>query len=266
MNPRISCAHFLVKLGNFLSRLGQFLSQSLAVMVMRDEDLTKFSQQAYIRQVKLWSHEDFVDKGLGLEENLLLEKLPLQKGRLLLLLIGGGREAIPLAQRGFEITGVDFVPEMLEKAKENAMKRGIVIHGLLQEISTLDVPENYYDVVWIYAAMYSCIPTRAKRVETLKRIKRALRPGGYFACQFLWYTYSPLKIGEFIKKCFALLTLGNLKYEQGDTLFKGEAFMHIFSSEDAVRLEFEEAGFELTYINIFKNKNNGIALLRKPLP
>lgn len=48
------------------------------------------------------------------------EKIPLKQGRVLVLCMGGGREAIALAQRGFEVVGVDFVPEVLEKARENA--------------------------------------------------------------------------------------------------------------------------------------------------
>ena len=54
----------------------------------------------------------------------------------------------------------------------------------MQEISRLDVPAGAYDVVWLSRAMYSCVPTRARRVEMVRRIARALKPGGFFLCQF----------------------------------------------------------------------------------
>jgi hypothetical protein len=63
---------------------------------------------------------------------------------------------------------------MVERARETAARRGLTIEGLVQEISQLDVPAGCYDVVWLSTAMYSCVPTRAKRVEMLQRIGRAL--------------------------------------------------------------------------------------------
>lgn len=264
MKCRIVFAQSLVRLGCFLVNLGQFILQSLAVMVMRADELVEFSRQDYIKYGGYFTQENFVASGLKPEENVILEKMPLRKGRLILLGIGGGREAIPLAQLGFEITGVDFLPQMLEKAKENFRNRGFSISGLYQEISNLDIPDNYYDVAWLFASMYSSIPTKTKRINMLKAIKRTLRPGGYFALQFFWVTeYKPLKIAELIKRIFAWLTLGNLQYEKGDILLKGGGFIHMFSSEDEVRSEFDKGGFEVVYMNTFKNNVNGIALLRK---
>lgn len=148
MRPRITLGRFLIRLGKFV--------QSLAVMVMRPDDLVEFGRQMYTRphNVASWGRPELVYRGLGLNETALLEHLPLKQGRLLLLGVGGGREAIPLAQMGFDVTGVDFVPGMVEKARENAAQRGVRIEGLVQEISKLDVPDGAYDVVWLCAAMY----------------------------------------------------------------------------------------------------------------
>ena len=172
MRPRITLARFLIQMGKFV--------ESLAVMVMRPDDLVEFGRQTYTRphNVASWGRSDLVERGLRPDETALLEKLPLKEGRLLLLGVGGGREAIPLARMGFDVTGVDFVPGMVELAKENAAQRGVRIEGLVQEISRLDVPASSYDVVWLCAAMYSCVPTRQRRVAMLRRIRQALRPGG----------------------------------------------------------------------------------------
>ncbi len=260
MRPRIIFGRLLIRLGRFI--------QSLALMVMRPNDLVEFSWQTYAREkmVEDLGREDPAYPGLHPDEQALLARLHLTEGQLLLLGVGGGREAIPLARMGFEVTGVDFVPEMVAKAAENAARHGVQMEGLVQEISKIDVPAESYDVAWLSAAMYSCVPTRGRRVEMLKRIGRALKPGGYFICQFRWDTKGETsRIWEHVRKVVAFLTLGDLWYEKGDTLSNNIEFIHAFSQEDEVRSEFAEGGFEVLHLHIAKEILIGGAVLRKPL-
>lgn len=251
-------------IGYFLNRLGRFI-QSLSVMVMRPDDLVEYSRQTYSKSkvIESWSRKDLVDPGLIDDEKSFLENIPLKTGPLLLLGVGGGREAIHLAKRGFRVTGVDFVPDMLQKAKENAFKHGVKIEGLVQDIYKLNVPSNSYDIVWLCSAMYSCVPTRKRRVEMLKRIRNALKPGGYFLCQFHFDSkagFSP-KV-EFFLKIFAYISLGNLWYEKGDMLWGNVEFIHAFPSEDMLRSEFEEGGFQVIKIDVSEGSVRGGAILR----
>ncbi|MCJ7663847.1 MAG: class I SAM-dependent methyltransferase [Desulfobacterales bacterium] len=235
---------------------------------MRPDDLVEFSRQTYAREnmVEDLGSEDLAYPGLHPDEQALLESLHLTEGRLLLLGVGGGREAIPLARMGFEVTGVDFVPEMVEKAKANAARHGVQMEGLVQEISKIDVSAGSYDCAWLSAAMYSCVPTRGRRIEMLQRIGKALMPGGYFICQFRWDTRGgPAHIWELVRKIVAFLTLGNLWYEKGDTLPNNIEFIHAFSQEDEVRSEFAEGGFEVLHLHIAEEILLGGAVLRKTL-
>jgi SAM-dependent methyltransferase len=260
MRLRITSARFLIRFGGFI--------QSLALMVMRPNDLVEFGRQTYAgeRMVEGLGRQDLVYPCLHPDEQALLERLPLKKGRLLLFGVGGGREAIPLAKLGFEVTGVDFVSEMVEKAKKNAASHGVKIEGLVQEISQLDVLANSYDVVWLSSAMYSCIPTRSRRIATLKRISKALKPGGYFLCQFRWAAKDgPAPLWELVRKIFAFLTLGNLWYEKGDKLSFNMEFIHGFVQEDEIRSEFAEGGFEVMYLHIAEEILLGGAVLKRPL-
>ncbi len=258
MRPRIIFGRLMIRLGRFI--------QSLALMVMRPNDLVEFSQQTYAREkmVEGLGRADLMYTGLHPDEQALLARIQLTGGRLLLLGVGGGREAIPLAKMGFEVTGVDFVPEMVEKARDNASRHGVQMEGLVQEISKIDVPAGAYDVAWLSAAMYSCVPTRGRRVEMLKRIGKALIPGGYFICQFRWDTKGGVsRIWELVRKVVAFLTLGNLWYEKGDTLPNNIEFIHAFSQEDEVRSEFAEGGFEVLHLHIAEEILLGGAVLRK---
>jgi hypothetical protein len=94
MGLRISLGHFLIRLGRFI--------QSLALMSMRPDDLVEFSRQTYAKQVSHWGSEEVTAEGLSPLESCLLEKVPLKKGRLLVLGVGRGRDAIPLARLGLE--------------------------------------------------------------------------------------------------------------------------------------------------------------------
>jgi SAM-dependent methyltransferase len=254
-----------IKAADLLLRLGAFL-QSLPVVVMRPDDLVEFSRRSYAKpqDVESWTVDELVDSGLTPDELNLLSDLPQKTGKLLLLGVGGGREAIPLAKMGFEVTGVDYVAGMVEGAQKNAERRGIKIEGLVQEISHLAVPAETYDVVWISRSMFSCVPTRERRVEMVRRIARALKPGGYFLCQFHRGSYPQIsKKGLWLRRLIAALTLGNTKYEQGDILFLNVEFLHVFKDEQALRSELEEGGLNVIRVQTEINPIRGGAVCRK---
>jgi ubiquinone/menaquinone biosynthesis C-methylase UbiE len=255
-----------VRLARGLRRLGEFV-QSLAIMVMRPDDLVEFSRRSYARpgSVEAWAEDGLVDSGLSAEELEMLAVVPDTTGDLLLLGVGGGREAIPLARMGFRVTGVDYVPAMVERAIKSTARRGLSIQGLVQEISQLDVPAGAYDVVWLSNWMYSCVPTRVRRVEMVRRIARALKARGWFLCQFQWRAHPrPPGRGRLLRRLVAACTLGNLTYEAGDTLWPSGEFYHQFSSKDAVRSELEEGGLAVERLKTGQTFR-GSAVCRKSL-
>jgi ubiquinone/menaquinone biosynthesis C-methylase UbiE len=256
--------HF--RLARSLIRLGAFI-QSSAVMVLTADELAEFGRRYYARRGSIlgWNRDDLVDSGFVPEERSLLERLPIRTGRMLVLGLGGGREAIPFAKMGFEVTGVDFIPEMVQNAVTNAKRHGVKIRGIVQDISTLDLPGEPFDVAWLSAAMYSCIPTSRRRIEMIRRIGHSLKEEGYFACQFHWNErrQSSKKVA-LLRRLLALLTLGNLTYQDGDSLWANAEFIHAFSSEDDLRREFAAAGFRVVWLNVPTGQLiRGEALLRK---
>lgn len=254
-----------IDLGRFLLRLGRLVS-SLALMVMRPDDLVEASRQSYAKrtQVNYWGSDEVMSKGLTPLEKMILEKINLKQGKILILGLGGGREAIPLAKMGFSVIGVDYIPEMVEKAKENAAKHDVQLDAQVGELSHLAPPPATFDLVWLSESMYSCIPTRRRRVELLKKLNEALQPGGWFACMFHWNpipAFSPQM--DRIRKLFAYLTFGNLWYEPGD-LFLGTEFIHGFRDKGELSSEFAEGGFEVIHLYIPpRGDTKGLAILYK---
>ena len=257
MRPRVVAARSLIRLSG--------LMESLAPMIMKPADLVEFGRQTYARPNTLseWGCDECVDGGLSDAESRLLELIPARHGRLLVLGVGGGREAIALAQMGFDVTGADFIPEMVEKAQANAAKRGFRIDGLIQNIGDLHLHPESFDIVWLSAGMYSSLPTRARRVGMLRRIHRALKLDGYFLLEFCRGARSYSAKVERIRRAFALLTMGNTTYEPGDMLNNNYDFIHGFSSAEEVRREFAEAGFAVAYLNFREDVFFGEAALRK---
>lgn len=255
-----------ITLGRFFLRLGGFI-QSLAVIPMRPEDLVEFTRQFYAKSSELeyWSTNKLVDQGLNPIETKLLGQIPLTTGRLLVLGVGGGRDAIPLAKAGFTVTGVDYIPGMVKKAQENAARHGVQLEGLVQETNKLNVPASSYDVAWLANSMYSSIPTRKSRVETLRRVRQALKPGGYFYCSFHWEKgprFSP-KV-ELARRIFAIFPLANLRYEPGGILWFNQEFLHVFSSETELCAEFDEGGFSVLSLEIPQTGvEGGVLLVRR---
>ena len=257
MKSRVTIARFLIRFGRFI--------QSLAIMVMRTDDLIEFSRQTYAipEAVKIWGRDDLVDAGLTPDEIDMLDRVPLSHGRLLLLGVGGGREAVALGQKGFDVMGVDFIPQLLAKTKENCAKHNLRFAGLAQEISRIDVPAARFDVVWLGDGIYSSVPTSHRRVAMLKRIRNALKSDGYCICLFFWRRGKGIpRAVEWFRKCFGFLTGGNIHYEDGDTLFQNAEFIHEFSIEQKLKDELKQGGFRVEYFHISKEWMRGGTILR----
>jgi SAM-dependent methyltransferase len=236
-------------------------------MVMSADDLIEFSRRKYAKpkSVEAWGGNDSLVEGLLPQERKLLERIPFRTGRMFLLGIGGGREAVPFARMGFEVTGIDFIPEIIRRAEANAAREGVRIRGVVQSLDALDLPADTYDVAWLSAGMYSCIPTRDRRIRMLRRVRDSLKPGGVFAFQFHWGPpQKTSRRGEFLRRLTALITSGNRSYEPGDMLWGNSEFLHAFSSGDELNGEFAESGFRPVWLNLpADGYARGEALLQK---
>lgn len=258
MKPRITIGRFLIRLGNFIS--------SLAVVVMRPNDLIEFSRASYADPGQLASFCDdrVIARGLNEREKALLAAIPLRSGSALVLGSGGGREAIALAKDGFSVTAVDYLPAMVEATLANARKAGVTVSGSVQEISGLELPAASFDLAWLSAGMYSCVPTRKRRVNMLRRIASALKPGGYFATQMIWREcLSPQGKAGGVRRVIAWLALGNVHFEPGDRIWNDREFMHIFFDKNVVRAELEEGGFDLVQLETIAAEAAAVLLGKK---
>ena len=105
---------------------------------------------------------------------LVAEAERLAAGRALDLGCGEGRNAVWLAERGWEVTGVDFSQVGLDKAARLAEQRGVSVQWVLADLVDYVPPSAAFDFVAIF---YLHIAAAAMR-EVLGRGAAALAPGG----------------------------------------------------------------------------------------
>lgn len=247
---------FKIKLARKILRIGQYI-RTLAIVVMRPNDLVEFSRQNYQVFHRKWTKEKLLTKGLTEQEEQLIQKIGISNGNLLLLGVGGGREAIPLGKMGFSITGVDFIPELIVFTEKYAKHNNISFIGLVQNYEELSVPKQSYQVVWLSNYMYSSIPTVKRRKLFLIRVKEALRTNGYFILQFEWrYNFKESNWSYALKKVLAYISMGYMGYEKGDILWQNREFLHIFHNEREIVKELEESGFKVLFTSLDNNKTN----------
>lgn len=129
-------------------------------------------------QQKVWSTGDFAMVGgtVMIVAEELAEALDLLPGdRVLDVACGSGNGALAAARRAWgHTTGVDFVPALLERARERAAAERLEIELLEGDAEELPFEDASFDtVISIFGAMFA--PDQEKAAAELAR---ACRPGG----------------------------------------------------------------------------------------
>jgi 2-polyprenyl-3-methyl-5-hydroxy-6-metoxy-1,4-benzoquinol methylase len=102
----------------------------------------------------------------------VVDQLP--TGRLLSLAEGEGRNAVFLAEKGFEVVAVDSSSVGLQKAEKLARERKVNIELHLEDLSRYEIKPDSWDV--IVSIFCHVSPEIRKRLH--KQVVEGLRPGG----------------------------------------------------------------------------------------
>lgn len=124
----------------------------------------------------------FYDLDLGEQDEdlFLIEQFAARCGSPILeMACGTGRVLIPLARQGYEVTGVDVSPAMLEVAR-----RRIAAEGLTERVSLVqqDMRElaldRRFNLVFVAVNSFMHLLTPEDQLRTLVRIRQHLNPNG----------------------------------------------------------------------------------------
>jgi 2-polyprenyl-3-methyl-5-hydroxy-6-metoxy-1,4-benzoquinol methylase len=119
---------------------------------------------------------------------------------------GGGRHVIGLAQRGYKCTGLDYTPERIQIAKARVERENVSVK-LSQGDATRQEYENEFDAVIALYILF-LLPNDDDVLKCLRRIHRALRPGGMLVCNIgnplykgkEWFALNIVQQGSFVQE------------------------------------------------------------------
>jgi len=111
---------------------------------------------------------------------------PLPGSVMLDVACGKGRHSIHLADKGFDVTGIDIsedsIKEALLQEKEN-------LHFYLHDMR-LPFRINYYDQAFNFFTSFGYFNTRREHDNAIRTIAQAIKPGGCFVMDYLNVHYA----------------------------------------------------------------------------
>lgn len=115
------------------------------------------------------------------EVAFLVEALTLPPGAPVLdLACGHGRHAIPLARRGYAVTGVDLAEYHLDMARRRAAEAGVHVEWVRADMR--EIPrgmDGRFDAVISMFTAFGYFDSDGEDQRVLEGVCRALRPGGH---------------------------------------------------------------------------------------
>jgi SAM-dependent methyltransferase len=129
------------------------------------------------RQQVMWASGDFALIGTTLQivGESLCEAVDLQAGtRVLDVACGNGNAALAAARRRCQVTGLDYVPELLERAAERARAERLPLELIEGDAERLPFEDGLFDVALsTYGVMFA-----ADQEQAARELVRVVKPGG----------------------------------------------------------------------------------------
>ncbi len=125
-----------------------------------------------------FSYEDFTED-VSFYENLAQSV----EGPLLELGVGSGRVAMPLAQAGYEVVGIDTSASMLAQARRRLKQAGKVKGSLTVQagdMTSFDLKRSF-GMVFIAANTFQHLLTLEEQLACLRRAREHMEPDGVFS-------------------------------------------------------------------------------------
>jgi ubiquinone/menaquinone biosynthesis C-methylase UbiE len=129
------------------------------------------------RQQATWASGDYhmIGTQILIVSELMIESLDVHStDRVLDVATGSGNAALAAARRGCSVTGIDYVPALLERARRRAEAEGVVAEFVEGDAENLPFADGRFDVVSsVFGAMFA-----PDQETTASELARVCRSGG----------------------------------------------------------------------------------------
>ncbi|MET0625954.1 MAG: class I SAM-dependent methyltransferase [Pyrinomonadaceae bacterium] len=154
-------------------------------------------------------------------------------GRALELGIGTGTVALPLAERGVEVHGIDSSPEMV--ARLRAKPGGDAIPVTLGDFSEVNVAGEFALVFVVYNTLFA-LQTQEEQVRCFRNVAARLRPGGAFVVEAFVPDLTQLSAGRGVRLLHMTDDRVGIKIFDHDTVGQKLRSRHVVFTDDGSRL------------------------------
>ena len=203
-----------------------------------ETNIDRFSSEELLEQ-----YTERATAGLFPEERTAIDRYFGEQGTVLDVGCGVGRTTRPLAQRGFDVVGIDLSTEMIDAARRLSPE----IDFRVDDATDLSFETAAFDYALFSHNGIDYIHPTAKRERAFRELRRVLKPGGVlvFSTHNAWYRFPAIaRDREFLRTFY--LNRTNLprlfdRYKK-DT---GEADLHTYMSNPIrQRRQLRRCGFE----------------------
>ncbi|MBN2225837.1 MAG: class I SAM-dependent methyltransferase [candidate division Zixibacteria bacterium] len=137
-----------------------------------------------------WWHEFFVTfrpvfdiipaRSTNAQVRFIIEKLQVRPGHSFLdCPCGIGRIAIPLAQKGIRVTGVDITASYLDEMTRRASRRKVTVTAIQADMRRIRIHNAFHAAANMWTS-FGFFEKESDNLLVLKKVHKALRPGGKF--------------------------------------------------------------------------------------
>ena len=115
------------------------------------------------------------------EVDFLRDVLEIKAGNKVLdVLSGYGRHAVPLSEEGCELTCVDISSEYCNELEAIAKKRKLPVQVICTDILEYEFPAGFYDAAYCFGNSFSFFP-RTEMQQFISKTAGSIKSGGHFA-------------------------------------------------------------------------------------
>ena len=234
---------WIVELSRRFTTLLDSLFEAINLGLLRPGDIDGVVSRSYAEHADFYKPQDYRPPFADEESALAVDLRKRSTGtRLLDAFCGQGREARTFAEVGFDVTGIDRLPAMIDRARVYAESADFEANFIIADFDTFE-SETRFHVVYTSTWMFSTVQTVDRRRRFLIKCRDLCEPGGLVVIS---YKIRPTdqriryQMRHFIAKAISYLTFGNRSVEIGDRLYYG-LFWHHFE-EHALDAELSSLG------------------------
>lgn len=195
----------------------------------------------------VWSdlNEDLAVQGWFGYERPIADRLARPGARVLVVGAGSGRELVPLAEAGCEVTGMDPSPHALTRARGRLAAAGVRA-SLCEGYADDRLPEGTFDLIWFSWFTYGYIPWSRRRIAMLRMVERQLAPDGHVVVSVMPGPFRSRVTDA--ARAISGLWPNDWRFERGDVLSPPDSgqspFIHRFAPGELDE-ELRQAGFRV---------------------